>query len=125
MSKLGSLALTAALALAVQARAADSYEIDPVHSSVLWKVQHMGAGHVWGRFTDFSGSLRLDAAAPAGSSEPPKPAEVSDWKEELFSTLHACPTCRLSFEELEPRTFSFNSPYGACQACEGLGSRSG
>ena len=31
--------------------------------------------------------------------------------------------CKISFEELEPRTFSFNSPYGACPTCEGLGSR--
>ena len=72
-----------------------------------------------------NGAQSASAGSPSTSGEPPKPAEVSDWKEELFSTLHACPTCRLSFEELEPRTFSFNSPYGACQACEGLGSRSG
>ncbi|MEX0676779.1 MAG: excinuclease ABC subunit UvrA, partial [Pirellulales bacterium] len=39
------------------------------------------------------------------------------------STLYACPHCKISFEELEPRTFSFNSPYGACPTCEGLGSR--
>ena len=45
------------------------------------------------------------------------------WHDELFSTLYACPHCKISFEELEPRTFSFNSPYGACPACEGLGGR--
>jgi excinuclease ABC subunit A len=45
------------------------------------------------------------------------------WKEQLYSTLYACPQCKISFEELEPRTFSFNSPYGACPTCEGLGSR--
>src|SRR5207245_1244601 len=45
------------------------------------------------------------------------------WHEQLFSTLSACPTCKVSYEELEPRTFSFNSPYGACPTCEGLGSR--
>ena len=45
------------------------------------------------------------------------------WKDALFSTLHACPSCEISFEELEPRTFSFNSPYGACLECEGLGVR--
>ncbi len=43
------------------------------------------------------------------------------WRDELFSTLYACPTCNLSYEELEPRTFSFNSPYGACSTCDGLG----
>ena len=43
------------------------------------------------------------------------------WEDLLFSTLYACPSCGISFEELEPRTFSFNSPYGACAACDGLG----
>jgi excinuclease ABC subunit A len=49
----------------------------------------------------------------------------SRWHDRLFSTLFACPNCKISFEELEPRTFSFNSPYGACPACEGLGRREG
>jgi excinuclease ABC subunit A len=43
------------------------------------------------------------------------------WDEVLFSTQHACVHCNLSYEELEPRTFSFNSPYGACPDCDGLG----
>lgn len=45
------------------------------------------------------------------------------WHDVLFSTHFACPNCQISFEELEPRTFSFNSPYGACPECEGLGAR--
>ncbi len=45
------------------------------------------------------------------------------WHDRLFSTIYACPNCKISYEELEPRTFSFNSPYGACPVCEGLGSR--
>ncbi len=44
-------------------------------------------------------------------------------REILYSTLNACPTCKVSYEELEPRSFSFNSPYGACPDCEGLGAR--
>ena len=43
------------------------------------------------------------------------------WHERRYSTEYACPSCRLSYEEIEPRTFSFNSPYGACPACDGLG----
>ncbi len=43
------------------------------------------------------------------------------WDDELFSTRYACPDCKIGFHELEPRTFSFNSPYGACPRCEGLG----
>ncbi len=41
----------------------------------------------------------------------------------VFSQLYSCPDCGTSFEELAPRMFSFNSPYGACQACNGLGKR--
>ena len=41
----------------------------------------------------------------------------------LFSEQHACPECGISFEEIEPRIFSFNSPYGACPKCSGLGTR--
>jgi excinuclease ABC subunit A len=47
--------------------------------------------------------------------------DQSQWREQLLSTLYACPGCGQSFQELEPRTFSFNSPYGACPTCDGLG----
>ncbi|HYK83137.1 MAG TPA: excinuclease ABC subunit UvrA [Gemmatimonadales bacterium] len=42
-------------------------------------------------------------------------------KTTLFSERYACPTCGLSLPELEPRQFSFNSPFGACPGCSGLG----
>lgn len=41
----------------------------------------------------------------------------------IFSEDLACTVCGISFEELEPRNFSFNSPYGACSSCAGLGTR--
>ena len=44
-------------------------------------------------------------------------------KEYVFSEKLACPDCGISVPQLEPRSFSFNSPYGACPACNGLGSR--
>jgi excinuclease ABC subunit A len=47
------------------------------------------------------------------------------WVERFYSTLYSCPECGASIEELEPRTFSFNSPYGACPICEGLGVKAG
>jgi len=40
-----------------------------------------------------------------------------------FSQHLGCPTCGLSYEELAPRNFSFNSPYGACEHCDGLGTK--
>ena len=42
---------------------------------------------------------------------------------QLFSEKYGCPNCGLSLPELEPRHFSFNSPFGACPACSGLGVR--
>ena len=42
-------------------------------------------------------------------------------EETLYSTKYACPDCNLSLEEIEPRLFSFNTPYGACSECTGLG----
>ena len=45
----------------------------------------------------------------------------SSWQDQLYSTQHACPNCDISYEEIQPRTFSFNSPYGACPICEGIG----
>lgn len=41
----------------------------------------------------------------------------------LYSSKMACPVCGMIFEELQPRMFSFNSPFGACETCHGLGIR--
>jgi excinuclease ABC subunit A len=41
----------------------------------------------------------------------------------LYSEHLACPVCGISLPEIEPRTFSFNSPHGACRTCQGLGTR--
>ncbi|MBX9603383.1 MAG: excinuclease ABC subunit UvrA [Bryobacteraceae bacterium] len=48
---------------------------------------------------------------------------VVNGEERLFSQKLACPQCGASVPELEPRSFSFNSPFGACEACSGLGSK--
>ncbi len=47
--------------------------------------------------------------------------DVVDGGEIVYSEKLACPRCNLSFEELAPRIFSFNAPYGACERCAGLG----
>ena len=46
-----------------------------------------------------------------------------DGNEELYSSKYACPECGISIEEIEPRIFSFNTPWGACPECSGLGFR--
>jgi excinuclease ABC subunit A len=47
--------------------------------------------------------------------------DVIDGDEYLYSQNYACPDCDISMEELDPRIFSFNTPYGACEKCNGLG----
>ena len=49
--------------------------------------------------------------------------EADPEKEKVFSEHMACHDCELSFEEMEPRSFSFNSPFGACPECTGIGTR--
>ncbi|AOG24834.1 excinuclease ABC subunit UvrA [Acidovorax sp. RAC01] len=49
--------------------------------------------------------------------------EMDTGQEHLFSSKFACPVCSYSLPELEPRLFSFNSPMGACPACDGIGQR--
>ncbi|MBC1797603.1 excinuclease ABC subunit UvrA [Listeria booriae] len=49
--------------------------------------------------------------------------DVMGEKELLFSEHYACPYCGFSVGELEPRMFSFNSPFGACPTCDGLGTK--
>lgn len=61
-----------------------------------------------------SGIVLIDVL---GSGENGHPQEI------LFSEHFACTDCNISYEELAPRMFSFNSPYGACQNCNGLGTK--
>ena len=49
--------------------------------------------------------------------------EIVDGETALFSTKYSCPDCGTSIEEIEPRLFSFNNPFGACPACHGLGEK--
>lgn len=57
-ASLSSLAL--ALLAGVPARAADTFAVDPVHSSMLFRVKHLGVGHIYGRFNQYSGSFAFD-----------------------------------------------------------------
>lgn len=53
-----------------------------------------------------------------------KVVDLTSQEQTVFSNQHACPYCHYSLKELSPRLFSFNSPVGACQTCNGLGSQS-
>ncbi len=62
------------------------------------------------------GDGRIVALVEAPGSDPP-------WDERTLSVHLACPSCGAGLAEIEPRTFSFNSPHGACPSCDGLGWR--
>ncbi|GAA5417198.1 uvrABC system protein A [Paraliobacillus ryukyuensis] len=71
---------------------------------------------VAGRLTD-----SLETALRLGEGK--VKVDVIGEEELLFSEDHACPICGFSIGELEPRLFSFNSPFGACERCDGLGTQ--
>ena len=76
------------------------------------------------------GALRVsyltpEAKAQANGASTTECTPENGWQERVFSTQYACPDCKKSLAEIEPRTFSFNSPYGACRNCDGLGAREG
>jgi excinuclease ABC subunit A len=58
-------------------------------------------------------------AAPTAAADERRAG--TKWTDEVFSERHTCTACGISLPELAPRAFSFNSPYGACEACGGLG----
>jgi len=68
------------------------------------------------------GALRISYLTPEAKEAA---GGNGSWQERVFSTLYACPDCKRNLAEVEPRTFSFNSPYGACRSCEGLAAREG
>lgn len=64
------------------------------------------------------GLVIISQISDPGFSIPEKPKQTTD---HLFSERFACPVCNLALPEIEPRTFSFNSPHGACPVCSGIG----
>ena len=64
------------------------------------------------------GLVILSQVKDASFEFPEKPKKMEDY---LFSQKFSCPNCNISIPEIEPRTFSFNSPYGACPTCSGIG----
>ncbi|MDB2525232.1 excinuclease ABC subunit UvrA [Mariniblastus sp.] len=48
-------------------------------------------------------------------------SDLDTWEDLSFSTRYSCPDCEICYSEVQPRSFSFNSPFGACSECSGLG----
>lgn len=67
-----------------------------------------------------NGSVIVSVVSDPSLSFPDQPQNMED---HLFSENFACANCNISLPEIEPRTFSFNSPEGACPQCTGLGTR--
>jgi len=65
-----------------------------------------------------SGEMIVSVIEDSGFSIPEKPKKMRDI---LFSEKFACPVCGISIPQIEPRMFSFNTPYGACPKCNGIG----
>ena len=70
---------------------------------------------------EFRQRLTDDLETAAGKSGGLVIVDAGELGETLFSMNYACPDCGISIEELTPRMFSFNSPFGACPTCDGLG----
>ena len=66
------------------------------------------------------GNLIVLLEDKSGSPDLKNPADKK-WKEEKISEHFSCPDCEISFPKPEPRNFSFNSPFGACPVCNGIG----
>jgi len=71
------------------------------------------------------GTLRVSFLTPDAKENQSETNTENGWQERVYSTQYACPDCKRSIDEVEPRTFSFNSPYGACRTCDGLAAREG
>jgi excinuclease ABC subunit A len=96
----------------------DKHDVDVVIDRV--RIQAASADTLRQRLAEsFEAALRLAEGRAIALEMPGGPADRPD--EHLFSSTFACPVCRHALPELEPRLFSFNSPVGACPACDGLG----
>ncbi len=73
-------------------------------------------GDIKKRLTD-----SVESALKVGKGTMKVAFDSGEKQEQMFSELNACIHCGVSFQPLEPRLFSFNSPYGACPGCDGLG----
>jgi excinuclease ABC subunit A len=113
---------------APELKAQQRHDIDAVVDRVIIRpgIENRLAESVRLALKHGDGALRLAILTPEaktqanGLSSRESTAE-NGWVERVYNTQYACPDCKESLTEVEPRTFSFNSPYGACPECDGLG----
>lgn len=102
------------------------HNIDVVVDSVAIK-----AGNISRIFEDVEKALKLSqglvkvkfTSSRLVGHGPKNPKIKNDYQELVFNQKLSCPIHEIEFPEMEPRLFSFNSPYGACPSCEGLGTK--
>ena len=103
-------------------RLTDSVELGLKTGNGIIVVEHTGSSVAAAKMAALpvnaalTGKAAFQAAQTGVSPVENKPTSF------IFSEKNACPDCGISFDELKPRNFSFNSPFGACPTCGGLGS---
>ncbi len=113
---------------APELKAQQRHDIDAVVDRVIIRpgIENRLAESVRLALKHGEGALRVtyltpDARLQANGASTRESSAENGWVERVYNTQYACPDCKLNLAEIEPRTFSFNSPYGACPNCDGLG----
>ena len=109
------LVIPAAPDAAFKTRLTDSVELALKTGKGIMEVEELGNGER---------NRPLRGFATHGEANTPSEASAEgtgNGERDIYSELNACPDCGISFEELKARSFSFNSPFGACPTCAGLG----
>jgi excinuclease ABC subunit A len=102
------------------------HNIDAVVDRIVLNKKSLSSPEIFQRIKDdveicldlSDGLVIIGVIEDASFDFPRKPTKITDT---IFSSRFACPNCNLSLPEIEPRIFSFNSPFGACPECNGLG----
>jgi excinuclease ABC subunit A len=108
-------------------KAQQRHDIDAVVDRVILRpgIENRLAESVRLALKHGEGAIRVSVLTPEAKTQangsPRENSAENSWIERVYSTRFACPDCKTNLTEIEPRTFSFNSPYGACPDCEGLG----
>ena len=106
-----ALSVVAFLAFVTPTRAADNYKVDPVHSSVIFRIQHAGVSYFYGRFNDKEGTISVDEADPtkdtfdvsikADSLDTASPARDKHVKSADFFSVQEFPTIQFKSKSVK------------------------